>query len=94
MTDRDTINLQDLPPNISNSKAQGGQCHEGTAARTAHGSGKRNKWREMKAEQEAYNIQMLLDECGGNVSQVASRLNISRNTLYRKINQYNLFTLR
>ena len=48
----------------------------------------------MKAEQEAYNIQMLLDECGGNVSQVASRLNISRNTLYRKINQYNLFTLR
>lgn len=88
MTESDSITLQDLPPNILNNNPTA-CCHRAAPLAVPAGR-KRNKWRELKAEQEAREIRDLLDEYGGNITQVANKLGISRNTLYRKINQFNL----
>lgn len=50
----------------------------------------RKRLKEMQAQQETEEIIALLTACGGNVSEVARRMGISRNTLYRKMRQYNI----
>lgn len=40
--------------------------------------------------QEAADLAALLDECGGNRTEVAKRLNISKTTLWRKMKKYNI----
>lgn len=50
----------------------------------------RKRIKEMQAQQETEEIISLLAACGGNVSEVARRIGISRNTLYRKMRQYNI----
>lgn len=50
----------------------------------------RKRIKEIQAQQETEEIISLLAACGGNVSEVARRLGISRNTLYRKMRQYNI----
>ena len=50
----------------------------------------RKRIKEMQAQRETEEIISLLATCGGNVSEVARRLGISRNTLYRKMRQYNI----
>ena len=50
----------------------------------------RKRIKEMQAQQEIEEIISLLAACGGNVSEVARRIGISRNTLYRKMRQYNI----
>lgn len=50
----------------------------------------RKRIKEIQAQQETEEIITLLAACGGNVSEVARRIGISRNTLYRKMRQYNI----
>jgi len=50
----------------------------------------REKRKKQLAEQECQEIVGLLAKHGGNVSQVAKELGLSRNTLYRKMKTYNI----
>ena len=50
----------------------------------------RKRIKEIQAQQETEEIISLLAACGGNVSEVARRIGVSRNTLYRKMRQYNI----
>lgn len=50
----------------------------------------RNTRKLLALEQEKESIVEALDTCGGNVSKTAAMLGISRNTLYRKMKQYNI----
>lgn len=92
MTEGDAIVLQDLPATIID-KNLSAIKHRADPPVVPAGH-KRNQWRELKAEQEAREIRLLLDEYGGNVTKTAHKLGISRNTLYRKIKQFNLSPLR
>lgn len=50
----------------------------------------RRKNQKTAAEMERNEILQLLDQYGGNVSQVARHMNISRNTIYRKMKNYKI----
>jgi len=89
MAENDTLTVRSLPPEIVTNK-MGYYNQESAPVNHSDSTQKRNKWRELKAQQEAQKIQSLLEENGGNVSQVAKVLGISRNSLYRKINLYNI----
>lgn len=89
----DTLSVRDLPPEIV-SRSKDLRSLENSAPNDGRAAQKRNIWRELKAEQEAQKIKNLLDENGGNVSQVAKIMGISRNSLYRKINRYDIFSAR
>jgi transcriptional regulator with PAS, ATPase and Fis domain len=45
---------------------------------------------EIRSQRERDRIQRVLQEEGGNISRSAKRLNISRNTLYRKMEKYDI----
>ena len=44
----------------------------------------------MLAENECQEILDLLTKHGGNISEVAKEMEVSRNTVYRKMRQYNI----
>ncbi|MGI6066629.1 MAG: sigma-54-dependent Fis family transcriptional regulator [Bacillota bacterium] len=50
----------------------------------------RERHKEKIEAQEKEEITNLLIECGGNISQAAKKMGVSRNTMYRKINAYGL----
>lgn len=50
----------------------------------------RKRIKKIQAQHETEEIVALLAQCGGNVSEVARKIGISRNTLYRKMRQYNI----
>lgn len=50
----------------------------------------RKKIKQLLHEQESQKILTLLDQYGGNISQVAREMNISRTTLYKKMQKYNI----
>ncbi len=53
-------------------------------------SGERNKRRIIREEQEKQELIELISRCGGNISQAAREMGVSRNTIYRKIKQYSI----
>ncbi len=93
MTEGDSIRLQDLPRNLLNNN-QAHCVYNAQPPQVVPQARKRNKWRELKAEQEAHKIRALLDEYDGNVTKAALELGISRNTLYRKLNKFDISPLR
>ncbi|MEA4926732.1 MAG: sigma 54-interacting transcriptional regulator [Syntrophomonadaceae bacterium] len=93
MTEGDSIRLQDLPRNLLNNNQVHCVCNA-QPPQVVPQARKRNKWRELKAEQEAHKIRALLDEYDGNVTKAALELGISRNTLYRKLNKFDISPLR
>ena len=50
----------------------------------------RENRKDVLAERERQEIINLLSKYGGNISRVARAMEISRNTVYRKIKQYNI----
>jgi len=50
----------------------------------------RKKIKQLLKEQESEQITALLDQYGGNISRVAREMNISRTTLYKKMQKYNI----
>lgn len=90
MAEGDVISIQDLPPHIIDSR----HCRPGSikyAGEDADFGHIRSDQRQLKAEKEAQQIRNLLDENGGNVAKTARTMGISRNSLYRKIKQYDIF---
>ncbi|MGI5920235.1 MAG: sigma 54-interacting transcriptional regulator [Syntrophomonadaceae bacterium] len=90
ITDGDTIRLEHLPDSIV-------PHHEGSADEfpqylpfEVQGYPLRGKRKLQYQRRESQRIVSLLDECGGNISQVAREMGISRSTLYRKMQQYNI----
>lgn len=91
MTEGDVLCVQDLPPNIIDSHRHRHGV-ESEAVKEEDAFQLRNNQRQLKAEKEAQRIKDLLNENGGNVAQTARTLGISRNSLYRKIKQYDIFS--
>lgn len=50
----------------------------------------RKKRKDLLAYKERDEIMKSLSRCGGNISDVAKSMNVCRNTVYRKIKQYNI----
>ncbi len=50
----------------------------------------RNKKRKIREEQEKQELLELISRFGGNISQVAREMGVSRNTIYRRIKYYNI----
>lgn len=89
MAEADVITLRDLPLHIINKQYPAGFVNNPQKENDV--GQMRNARRRLKAEQEAQNIQNLLDENNGNVAQTARVLGISRNSLYKKIKKYEIF---
>lgn len=89
IADGDTVRLQHFPDYIIGSK-ENLEVPKSTGHSIMNVSHERKKWRKTIADRESQIIQELLVKRGGNVSGVARDMGISRNTLYRKMKQYNI----
>lgn len=90
MTNGDTIRSENLPEFILAFKEQQGEPDYVSPPQTIRVTGEREKRKQLVAEKESQKIMALLAQHGGNVSQVAREMGVSRNTLYRKMHQYNI----
>jgi len=85
------LTVQDLPVEITSlhpKKTRGGEIsREGDLISVGEARERRKHHQEEKEIQE---IKVLLGQYGGNLSMVARQLGVSRNTIYRKIKQYNI----
>ncbi len=82
----DKIGVDNLPPEILAPTAPPAPGLDKTIAVTTL----REKRKDVLAERERQEIINLLSKYGGNISRVARAMEISRNTVYRKIKQYNI----
>jgi len=82
----DRIGVDNLPPEILAPTAPPAPGLDKTIAVTTL----REKRKDVLAERERQEIINLLSKYGGNISRVARAMEISRNTVYRKIKQYNI----
>ena len=82
----DKIGIDNLPPEILAPAPPPAPIHDKPVAVTKL----REKRKDVMAERERQEIINLLSKYGGNISRVARAMEISRNTVYRKIKQYNI----
>ena len=82
----DRIGVDNLPPEILAPTAPPTPVPDKLVAVTTL----REKRKDVLAERERQEIINLLSQYGGNISRVARAMEISRNTVYRKIKQYNI----
>jgi len=82
-------NISVSPLSISENKAKESVLHD-EAMRGLTIEEARKKNQKTAAEVERNEILQLLDQYGGNVSQVARHMGISRNTIYRKMKSYKI----
>lgn len=90
MADGNTIGLNLLPPEIYNANDLANSQEKVVPVRMGRLSRERQNRKQLLAEKESQEILALLTKHGGNVSQVARDMGVSRNTLYRKMKQYNI----
>jgi len=85
MAEGGRIDLEGLPPSIL--KPQGIEVHhEQQSTLTVYAE--REKRKQLMADHECLEIRDLLTKHGGNISEVAREMGVSRNTVYRKMRQY------
>jgi len=83
------LSVRDLPPEIAAKPAV--NSDEQAPDHTIVSVGKQRQRRKQDiAAAESREIVELLEQYGGNISTVARQMGVSRNTLYRKIRQYNI----
>lgn len=82
----DIIGIDNLPPEILAPTPPPALVPDKPVAVTTL----REKRKDVLAERERQEIINLLSKYGGNISRVARAMEISRNTVYRKIKQYNI----
>lgn len=83
LSEQGCLGLDEIPSNIINA------CKEKSGGISLQPQGRVLSLKEM--EKQA--ILLALEECGGNITQAAEELGIGRNTLYRKIKEYQIKTL-
>jgi PAS domain S-box-containing protein len=91
INDGDAVKLEHLPNSIKN--YNGNKIVELTQwlpSTEIEGLNERKKRKQYQEEKERQRIIDLLDEYGGNISQVAKEMSISRSTVYRRMQQYNI----
>jgi PAS domain S-box-containing protein len=89
MADGDTVCVKHLPASILGYSKQVNQPEQ-FISQNIRVANEREKRKQLLAENESQKIMTLLAQFGGNVSQVAREMGVSRNTLYRKMHQYNI----
>jgi len=86
-----TLSVRDLPAEIlagsSDHTDTGGQYYDDD---TVSVSQQREKRKQHLAAAECQEIVDLLERYGGNISTVAKHMGVSRNTVYRKMKEYNI----
>ncbi|HEX3011149.1 MAG TPA: sigma 54-interacting transcriptional regulator, partial [Syntrophomonadaceae bacterium] len=87
MAEGDTVCVKHLPSFILDYSKLANQPEQFLNIRVTN---EREKRKQLLAESESQKIMTLLAQFGGNVSQVAREMGVSRNTLYRKMHQYNI----
>jgi PAS domain S-box-containing protein len=90
MANGNTIGLNLLPPEIYNANDLANSQEKVVPVRMGRLSRERQNRKQLLAEKESQEIMELLTKHGGNVSRVARDMGVSRNTLYRKMKQYNI----
>jgi transcriptional regulator of acetoin/glycerol metabolism len=91
MADSGVITLQHLPVELLGElKADHQPPVQQLFSADARTNGGREQWRQFVGNAECQRIVSLLKKHGGNVSVVAREMEISRNTLYRKMRLYNI----
>ena len=88
MAEGGRIHLEGLPPSIF--KPQGTEMRQDqqSIAPASKVCSEREKRKQLIAEHECQEILDLLTRHGGNISEVAREMEVSRNTVYRKMRQY------
>ncbi|MEN6460705.1 MAG: sigma-54-dependent Fis family transcriptional regulator [Syntrophomonas sp.] len=89
MADGDTVCVKHLPTSILDYNKHVSKP-EHFLSQNIRVTNEREKRKQLLAESESQKIMALLAQFGGNVSQVAREMGVSRNTLYRKMHQYNI----
>lgn len=87
MVDSDYITLEHLPPSILKSHHR---VEPDLKARESQVNTAREKRKVMQAQNEYREILTYLSKHGGNISEIAKEMGVSRNTIYRKMRQYNI----
>ena len=85
LAEGETISPVHLPPEIYNPYGQAEGLSFSQGVRLGFYKEQRRRQKE-RAEREE--LAALLGECGGNVSQVARRMEVARSTVYRKLRAY------
>lgn len=83
------LQIHDLPPELLAEHARP-TISQPEAGAGLSVCGERQRRKQHREERECLEIVELLGACGGNITQVAQRMGVSRNTIYRKIRQYNI----
>lgn len=87
MVDSDYITLEHLPPSIIKSHHR---VEPDLKARESQVNTAREKRKVIQAQNEYREILTYLSKHGGNISEIAKEMGVSRNTIYRKMRQYNI----
>jgi len=85
------LSVQDLPAEIiSRQPLKDRGADVGSTSNEPGAGGARERRRHLREEKESQEITEMLEQYGGNISMVSRQMGVSRNTLYRKIKQYNI----
>jgi PAS domain S-box-containing protein len=87
LAEGETITLLHLPPEIYNPYETKGGLSFSEGIRLGFFKDQQRRQQE-RAEREQ--IVALLSECGGNITQVARRMDVARTTVYRKLRSYSI----
>jgi PAS domain S-box-containing protein len=87
MVDSDYISLEHLPPSMLQAYDR---VEPDLEARESQVNTAREKRKVVQAENEYREILAFLSKHGGNISEMAKEMGVSRNTIYRKMRQYNI----
>jgi len=90
MAEGGRIHLEHLPPSISKLYGNTYDKEPSSIAKTVKVYTEREKRKQLVAQNECEEILDLLTRHGGNISEVARDMEVSRNTIYRKMKLYNI----
>ncbi|MEN6461494.1 MAG: sigma 54-interacting transcriptional regulator, partial [Syntrophomonas sp.] len=91
INDGDVVTLEHLPDSIEIFNGENtAEIIQWSPSLETDGLSERDKRRYLQEIKERQRIIELLDHFGGNISQVSREMSISRSTLYRRMQQYNI----
>jgi transcriptional regulator with PAS, ATPase and Fis domain len=91
INDSDVVKLDHLPQSIKNYRGNKTvEISQWISSTDMESLNERKKRKQYLEEKERQRIINLLDQYGGNISQVAKEMSISRSTVYRRMQQYNI----
>jgi len=88
MAEGGRIQLEGLPPSIYRPQGSDMRQNQQSVSPALNVCSEREKRKQLIAEHECQEILDLLTKHGGNISEVAREMEVSRNTVYRKMRQY------